>query len=154
MSTLPLLDYALSSNRIRGAGQRRKSNGQLTQFAESIVKSVLDEIDGVSLFEKSVENGKPDEHDFTFDRDIAVLVRYSYEECIKQAEQVLQRVNRLEQRGYKIKGAEKLRDEQGRLSAMLSVSLEDVDEAMGHASQGKVRSLGELRNELQARLHK
>src|SRR6476661_6228745 len=122
MSALPLLDYALSSTPGKpGQKDSRRAKGRLTQFAQSLVQSVLDDLDRVKLFEGSVEHSEPDKA-FPFDRDVAVLVRYSYEECMKRAEQVLERVSRLEARGHKIKGAEKLRDSHGALAAMLSVS--------------------------------
>src|SRR5689334_6746277 len=102
MSALPLLDYALSSPAgKRGEKKSRQAKGRLTQFAQSLVQSVLDDLDCVKLFESSVEKTEPDEA-YQFDRDVAVLVRYSYEECMKRAEQVLERVTRLEARGHKI----------------------------------------------------
>jgi hypothetical protein len=154
MSALPLLDYALSSPAgKRGQKESRQAKGRLTQFAQSLVQSVLDDLDRVKLFESSVEKIEPGEA-FQFDRDVAVLVRYSYEECMKRAEQVLERVSRLEARGHKIKGAEKLRDAHGGLAAMLSASLEEIAHAQEQAGQGKVHSAAELRHELQTRTHK
>ena len=154
MSSLPLLDYALSST--GGSGGRRgarQSKGRLTQFAQSLVQSVLDDVERVRLFERAVEPSADDDA-VRFDRDVAVLVRYSYEECMKRAEQILQRVDRLQSRGHKIKGAEKLRDAHGELAAMLDVSLEDIAHAQQQANHGKAHPASELRNELRARLHK
>jgi hypothetical protein len=154
MSALPLLDYALSSSSgPKGQRQSRRSKDRLTQFAQSLVQSVLDDLERVRLFETAVETAE-EEDNFRFDRDVAVLVRYGYEECMKRAEQVLQRVDRLQARGHKIKGAEKLRDAHGELAAMLGVSLEDIAHAQQQANHGKVHPAAELRNELRARLHK
>jgi hypothetical protein len=155
MSALPLLDYALSSTPgKRGQKESRRAKGRLTQFAQSLVQSVLDDLERVWLFESSVEQNGPAEEVVQFDRDVAVLVRYSYEECMKRAEQVLERVSRLEARGHKIKGAEKLRDAHGALAAMLSVSLEEIAHAREQAGHGKVHSAAELRHELHSRIHK
>jgi hypothetical protein len=155
MSALPLLDYALSSAVAAGGVQDRQAQARLTQFAESLVRSVLDDLDRVELFERAVRPA--DDHDDNeprFDRDAAVLVRFSYEECMKHAEQVLQRVNRLESRGHQIQGADTLRDAHGRLSAMLSVSLDQVALAQEQAKRGEVHPATELRHELRDRLHK
>jgi hypothetical protein len=154
MSALPLLDYALSSTTKRkGRASSRQAKGRLTQFAQSLVQSVLDDLERVRLFETAVQPSEDDDA-FRFDRDVAVLVRYGYEECMKRAEQVLQRVDRLQARGHKIKGAEKLRDAHGELAAMLNVSLEDIARAQEQANHGKLQPGAELRNELRAKLHK
>ena len=154
MSALPLLDYALSSATARkGHAPSRRAKGRLTQFAQSLVQSVLDDLERVRLFETAVEASEEDDS-YRFDRDVAVLVRYGYEECMKRAEQILQRVDRLQARGHKIKGAEKLRDAHGELAAMLNISLEDIAHAQEQATHGKVHPASELRNELRARIHK
>src|SRR5690349_18821690 len=128
MSSRPPLDYALSSAGESGGRRSRQSKGRLTQFAQRLVQSVLDDVERVRLFERAVDPFT-DERNVRFDRDVAVLVRYSYEECMKRAEQILQRVDRLRSRGHKIKGADKLRDAHGELASMLDVSLEDIAHA-------------------------
>lgn len=149
MSSIPLFDYALSSaNRLSSREQTR-----LTRFAESLVKSVLDDVDRLELFEESVP-ANPSGGEAKFDYDVAVLLRYNYEECVKRAEQVLQRVERLEARGQKVKGAERLRDAHGRLAAMMSISLDKLMGVEKPSRKQKVHPASELRHELQNRLHK
>lgn len=94
------------------------------------------------LIEPSVP-ASPADNEPRFDHAVAALVRYHYEESMKHAEQVLQRVERLEARGQRIKGAARLRDAHARLSAMLSVVCDDTP-----AASQKIHPISQVRGEL------
>ena len=81
-------------------------------------------------------------------------MRNLYEECAREAERVLLRIDRLEREGHKIKDSNALRDWYGRTMARLSVTLDDIARSLEDVKQGRVFSLAEVRNDLFARLHR
>lgn len=86
-----------------------------------------------------------------FDRRAAVLLRAMYEEWGRDAESVLERVRRVEQSaGRAVEGAIELRDGHGQVLAMLSVTLEDIDQAREQIRRGETHTIEEVRRELRA----
>lgn len=123
-------------------------SARLARMAEELVAGVLAAFRQVEQLDRLPPGSQE-----PFRKDVAIMLRLAYSQCAQDAEQVLQRVSRLEKRGKQIAGAEALRDALGRTQAMLSVSLEDISEAQQQGRQGNVRAAEELRRELRARLH-
>ncbi|MDB5172319.1 MAG: hypothetical protein JWO87_560 [Phycisphaerales bacterium] len=126
---------------------------RLYEIAEKIVASAIQGFEQIQeLDETCVSSGAPD--DDAFDTEAAIVLRLMYEERAQEAERILTRIARLERAGRNVEGADTLRDWHGRTMAMLSVSLEDIARGIEQSKQGNVVMAGEIRNELQSRLHR
>ena len=87
-----------------------------------------------------------------FDRNVAVLLRGRYEQWAASAASLLDRVRQVERPERAVPGAEHLRKAEGRVAAMLSVSLTDLDQADEEIRRGQTISGEEVRREFQARM--
>jgi hypothetical protein len=135
MGALPLIDLVLSSpNR---TGQSRAITSQL-------MESALRELEQLKRLDDTL---MPDSKAAS-DRPTAVLVRGMYEEWAHQAEALLERVERLQSRSGPVDGYELLRDAHGRTKAMLSVSLEEMEQARRDVAEGRLIPAQEVRREL------
>jgi len=135
MGALPLIDLVLSSpNRI---DQSRAITSQL-------MESALRELDQIKRLDETL---MPDSTAVS-DRPTAALVRGMYEEWAHQAEALLERVERLQSRSGPVEGYELLRDAHGQTKAMLSVSLEEMDQARRDVAEGRLIPAQEVRREL------
>jgi hypothetical protein len=144
MTALPLFDLMAAS---------AEPKARLHEIAEKIVASAIKGFEQIQeLDETCVSSAAPG--DDAFDTEAAVVLRLMYEERAQEAERILSRVARLERAGRNVEGADALRDWHGRTMAMLSVSLEDIARGMEQSKQGNVVMAGEIRDELQSRLHR
>jgi hypothetical protein len=135
MVALPLFDVILSA----------KDGPDRSQLvASELVQSALDEIRHIEKVDESLAPGESSK----FDRQTVALVRGMYEDWSRAADALLDRVTRLERHSRAIPGAESLRDAQGRVRAMLSVSLDRLEE--DHLDADGIRGIPieEVRSEL------
>jgi len=143
MSALPLLDMYLAIAREPGAASAR-SREHLRQVAERLVESALSEHRHLDQLDTAVS---PAEAPGTGAR-AAALMRKLYEQWTCEAEALLQRVTALEHDGVHVGGAEELRHQHGRVRAMLSVTLEDIERGRQQFRDGRWRTIEEVRREL------
>jgi hypothetical protein len=87
----------------------------------------------------------------TFDRSTVDLVRGMYEEWARSAEGLLERIERVERRSGRLVDAEQLRHSHGRIRAMLSFSLDALEQGHYEAQQPGT-PIEEVRRELRARV--
>ena len=139
MSALPLFDSIL----LRAAG-KATAGDRVARFAGQLVRSAMNELADIESLDRGL--AQPDGEGF--DPQTAVLLRGMYEEWARDADAVLERVAKLERMGIPVTGAEELRDAQGRLRAMLRVSIEDVEGGRRQFRQGRVWTREEIRGEL------
>ena len=130
MVALPLIDLVLSSP--DKVDQSRAITAQL-------IESTLQELQQVQRLDETLNAA---------DRATAALVRGMYEQWTQQAEALLERVERLQVRSGPVTGYESLRDAHGRTKAMLSVSLDDLEQARTDVAHGRVTRSQEVRREL------
>jgi hypothetical protein len=157
MSALSLFDLAIL--RVRNTdpdtARGRDASNHLSRIAESTVASLIGQFEQVQYLDEAFATLEDEEaEEDAFDSDLAIVMRNMYEECAREAERVLLRVDRLERDGRKIKDSGTLRDCYGRTMARLSVTLDAIARSLEDVKQGRVFSLGEVRNDLYARLHR
>jgi hypothetical protein len=88
-------------------------------------------------------------------RRAAVMLRSMYQEWARDTESIVERVLRIGQsNGQSLESAVRLRDEHGRVMAMLSVTLEDMDQARDQIRRGETFTIEEVRRELRAAPHR
>ncbi len=135
MVALPLFDLVLSTD--DPIERSRAVAGQLLHAA------LLD----LQQIEKLDESLMPPDSR-QFDRATAALIRGLYEDWAHQAQALIERLGNLERRSTPIEGAEALRDAHGRTRAMLSVSLDDMEQGIKDIAEGRTVPLEEVRREL------
>ncbi len=156
MSALSLFDLAALAARSQDpqSASAMEANERLVRVAESMVASAIEEFVRVRALDETFAPATDDADEDVIDKETAVVLRAMYDECAREAERVLARVQRLERYGNQVKDAQALRDWHRRTMAMLSISLDEIAESIENARQGKVVSGSKVRNELRARLHK
>jgi hypothetical protein len=140
MVALPLLDVVLSSD----DGPARSAN-----VAAELVQSALDEIRHIENLDESLSPSDPS----GFDRQTIAALRGMYEEWVTAAEALLDRIARLEHTGASIPSSNALRDARGRTRAMLSLTLDQLEEGHRAAVAGKSIPIEEVRRELRVGTH-
>ncbi|HWE92938.1 MAG TPA: hypothetical protein VG269_03120 [Tepidisphaeraceae bacterium] len=140
MTALPLLDYAIS------APERAEVSRTL---AAHFIESSLADLEWI----KRVDGTLMPDTKAALERPTAVMVRGLYEDWARQAEGLLDRVERLQAHTKPIPGYEALRDAHGRTRAMLSVSLEDMEQGRRDLLEGRMVSAEEVRRELRVGVH-
>lgn len=156
MTALSLFDLAAlaAQSQEPESSSAKEASTRLVKVAESMVGSAIQEFERVRALDETFAPATEDAGEDLIDKETSVVLRSMYEECAREAERVLARVQRIERQGHKIKDAQLLRDWHGRTMAMLSVSLDEIAESVQSAKQGKVISGTQVRNELRARLNK
>jgi hypothetical protein len=141
MSALPLFDSVLLS----ATGQNRAPStiDRVARFSEQLVRSTLTDLVEIQSLDNGLAQPEGD-----FDAQSAVLLRGMYEQWTRDADAVLERVGKVERMGIAVSAAEDLRDAQGRLLAMLQVSLDDIETGRRQFRQGRIWTREELRGEL------
>jgi hypothetical protein len=140
MVALPLLDFAISTpERIDAA---RTISGH---FIESILADLgwIKKIDATLIPSTRA----------ALERPVVALVRGLYEDWARQAEGLLDRVERLQARSQPIDGYEALRDAHGSTRAMLSISLEAMEQARRDLIEGRTVPAEEVRRGLRVGVH-
>jgi hypothetical protein len=120
---------------------------QSSRVAARLVSSALAEIDQIQKLDESLAPQEP----LQFDRRTAALVRGMYEKWAQETELLLNRLEAIERRFGRIPEAQNLRDAHGRTMAMLSTSLEDLEQGVRDVAEGRTHSINEVRRELHLR---
>ena len=147
MSALPLFDFILSSAGTGPSGTGRPTAvDRLARLAERLIASALEELRGIREFDVCLAPASPAE----FDRQAAMLLRGMYEQWVRDADAVLDRVGRVTRLGRKVAGADDIRNEQGRVLAMLGTTIDELEESRRLFRTGRTYSAEEVRRELRA----
>src|SRR5579884_700145 len=117
MTALPLLDVVLASDR---------PPNRSVAVADRLISASLSELQEIKQLDESLSPETPAQ----FDRQTAALVRGMYEDWARQTEALLDRVRTLEAHTGPLVRAEELRDAHGHVRAMLSVSLDAIEESL------------------------
>jgi len=147
MSALPLFDSVFLSA-IGDAPTTPSAIGRVTRFSEQLVRSALIDWAEIESLDSSLAQSDADD----FDPQSAVLLRGMYEQWTRDVDAVLERVAKVERMGITVTSAEDLRDAQGRVLAMLQVTLADIQDGRRQFRQGRVWTREELRGELGLRI--
>lgn len=143
MSALPLFDSVLLS----AAGDTPATPSavdRLAHFTEQLVRSGLTDLADIESFDNGL--ARPDAADF--DPQSAILLRGMYEQWTRDADAIIERVAKVEGMGITVPSGNKLRDAQGRLLAMLQVTLDDIQRGRRQFRQGRTWNREEIRGEL------
>lgn len=143
MSALPLFDSVL----LTAAGDapaKASAIDRLAHFSEQLVRSAMTDLAEI----ESIDSGLAQPDRDAFDPQSAVLLRGMYEQWTRDADAVLERVAKVERMGIAVTPAQDLRDAQGRLLAMLQVTLDDVQRGRRQIRQGRIWTREEIRGEL------
>ena len=143
MSALPLFDSVLL-NSVGGTPSNPSAVDRLAQFSEQLVRSAMTDLANIETFDRGL--ARPDTADF--DPQSAILLRGMYEQWTRDTDAVLERVAKVERMGIAVPSANNLRDAQGRLLAMLQVTLDDIQHGRRQFRQGRVWNREEIRGEL------
>jgi hypothetical protein len=114
MSALSLFDFAFSARQAADAAPQQHAD-RLARLAEQLVAASLGELGAVRGLDSSLAPRGPGE----FDRQAAVLLRGMYKQWSRDADAVVERAGRVRRLGRDVPRLEELRDEQGRVLAML-----------------------------------
>lgn len=139
MVALPLLDIVLSFHE----GDRS------ARVAAELVQSALEELRHIENLDESLAPADPS----NFDRQIIAILRGMYEDWARTTEGLLERVARIEHCGTPVAAADALRDAHGRTRAMLSISLDRLEQGHRAALKGQGVSIEEVRRELRVGTH-
>ena len=140
MVALPLFDTVLSSE---------QSPERSARVAAQIIDSALSELEQIEKIDRSLAPENP----LQFDRHTVGLLRNLYEQWVRDAQGLLDRIETLEERWGAVSGAQRLRDAHGRTMAMLSISLKDMEEARRQIAEGRLTPIEEVRRELRLKVH-
>jgi hypothetical protein len=143
MSALPLFDSVLLAA-TGNAPATGPVKDRVAYFCAQLVRSALTDLAEIESLDKGLapSDGDP------FDPQSAVLLRGMYEQWTRDADAVLERVAKVERMGVAVAAAEELRDAQGRLLAMIQVTLDDVEKGRRLFRQGRTWTREEIRGEL------
>jgi len=122
---------------------------QSIEVASQFIAAALTDLDGIGKLDMILMPvGRP------MSRQHALLVHGLYSDWALQAESLLTRIERLEHRiGRKLPRADELRDAHGRTRAMLSISVDDMEQARREIAEGKTIPIAEVRRELRIGVH-
>ncbi|HEX4792302.1 MAG TPA: hypothetical protein VH370_00835 [Humisphaera sp.] len=111
------------------------------EVASQFIAAALTDLDGISKLDMTLMPvGRQVE------RQHASLLHGMYGDWAVQAESLLERIERLERRiGKKLPRADELRDAHGRTRAMLSISVEDMEQARKDILEGRTIPAAEVR---------
>lgn len=140
MVALPLFDIVLSFN---------ESPARPAAVAAELVQSALEGIRHIGKLDEELAPADPSD----FDRQTIALLRGMYEEWVRATEVLLERVDRFERSGTFVAESNGLRDAHGRTRAMLSISLDRLQEGHEAAVTGKGIPIQEIRRELRVGTH-
>jgi hypothetical protein len=144
---LPLFDAMYSST--HGAASTATTSDYLGSVAAEFVAAALADYRLIRKLDEVPIGKQP-----VFDRQVAILIRHMYDEWATQGEGLLKRIAAINVErsgdGRGTPGIEDLRDAVGRTRAMLSVSLEEIEEGIAECERGETIPLEEVRRELRA----
>lgn len=140
MVALPLFDIVLSSE---------ESPHRSARVATELVQSALGELQHIENLDESLAPDEPSH----FDRQTIAILRGMYEEWARTTEGLLERINKLEQHGTLVPASDALRDAHGRTRAMLSISLDRLEQGHRAAVEGRSTSIQEVRRGLRVGTH-
>jgi hypothetical protein len=138
MVSMPLFDRILSEDRMDNSAM----------VATELIQSALDDIRHIENLDESLA---PDNR-AKFDRQTVFLVHQMYEEWAKSTETLLDRLTGLERRQGPLAGSNDLRDAHGRVRAMLTISIDRLEEDHRLAQMPGI-SVQEVRRELRLGTH-
>lgn len=139
MSALSLFDFAFSAGQAADAAPQHHAD-RLARLADQLVAASLGELGGVRGLDSSLAPRGPGE----FDRQAAVLLRGMYEQWSRDADAVVERAGRVRRLGRDVPRLEELRDDQGRVLAMLKSPLEDIEQARRQLGTGPTYIVAEM----------
>jgi hypothetical protein len=147
MSGLSLFDALLGSAEDGGGSASSGSLERMQHMAERLIEGVKTDLKELETLDSDLATSDPEK----FDMQVAAILRGMYDQWAREAEGVLERVSLVKRMGGKVGGAEELRDQHGRVRAMLSVTLKDLAEARRQLQQGRTHSLEEVRRVIRSR---
>ena len=145
MSALSLFDFAFSAGQAADAAPQQHAD-RLARLADQLVAASLSELAAVNGLDASLAPRGPAE----FDRQAAVLLRGMYEQWSRDADAVVERAGRVTRLGREVPRLTELRDEQGRVLAMLKSSIDDIERARRQLGTAPTYTTQEVRNALRA----
>src|SRR5205823_1148312 len=121
MTTLSLFDLATLAvqNQEPQSPSAHEATARLMKVAESMVRSAIDQFEKVQDLDDAFATSTEESSEEVFDTETAIVFRSMYEECARDAERVLGRIDRLQRQGRKVTGTEALRTFYHRTMAML-----------------------------------
>jgi hypothetical protein len=129
------------------------SGENLAGFAARMAKEACDEYARLRQYEEDFGDiPKEIEDDDAACLKLLQAIWGAFRRWAKEAEEVLDRIKRLESMGHRVAGSEQLRDCLGRASARLTVTPEEIIESHQQVRRGEVIPAQVLRDELRARL--
>lgn len=134
MTALSLFDVVLVS----------ADANRAARLAEPMIEAAIGELKSIEAMDTCLASPDPAQ----FDRQTATLLRGMYEVWARDTTAVLDRVLRLRRAGQEFPRLNELRDAQGRVLAMLDVTLEDIDDGRRQFETGRTYSREEVRTEL------
>lgn len=143
---LPLFDVMRLSADNGPAGSA--DSEQFSVIAAEFVGATLADYRHIRKLDE-IPSGQP----LVFDRQVAILIRRMYEEWATQAEGLLMRLRTMKSGANAnpiVADVSELRDAVLRTRAMLSVSLEEIEEGIAECERGETVTLEEVRRELRA----
>jgi len=143
MSALPLFD-SIFMTAAGDAPPNPCAIDRLARFSQQLVQSALTDLTEI----ESLDSGLAPPDADAFDTHAALLLRGMYEQWTRDADAVLERVAKVERMGITVPAAQQLRDAQGRLLAMLQVTLDDIQRGRRQFRQGRTWTREEIRGEL------
>jgi hypothetical protein len=144
MTALPLYDLLA-----RRARDTSVPAGHLARFAGRLVQSALADLDLIVDYERQY-GAAPGESEL--DRQLAESIAELYDQWVRQAEQLLERIANLTSTGTVVADAHRLADAVGRTRARLAVTPLQIADANRQVRERNTIPASELRNELRARL--
>lgn len=143
MTALSLFDSVLAAAS-RPPGGAPADPARLAGVAQRLVHAALAELAEIEALDACLAAPDADR----FDAQTAVLLRGMYEQWTRDADPVLERVNKIRRMGLTVPNADALADAQGRLFAMLQVTPEDVERGRRQHRQTRTWSREEIRAQL------
>jgi hypothetical protein len=138
MSGVEMFDRAVANAERRGDGA-----GTSKALAARLVQSLLGDVQ--YLWDLYFSFG-PEE-----DRGAELMLRGMFEQWAREADSAIERVERIEREEGTVPGFDQLQHQHGRVGAMLSVSLADLDTAREQIRTGQTFTAEEVRRELRLR---
>ena len=139
MVTLPLFDLILAD----GATTERSRRA-----AARLVQAALNDLDQIEKLDDSLAPEDPTQ----FDRRTATLLRDEYERWAREAESLLERIDRFQVNGGPVPDAPALQRAHGKTLARLSISIDDMEESLRALAEGRTVPMEEVRRALRLRV--
>jgi hypothetical protein len=158
MSVIPLFDLILDQLLAEGSSAKgarktsRASRGQRAIVAK-LVQAALVDLEQIRVLDDAIDRDVRSGSD-RFYKKASEGIRDIYEKWYRHAKLVLERLDRIEAKGPRVKLRDQLRDEYGWIGAMLDITPQKIAHAMAQVRRGQVRTAKEVRDELRARVRR